>query len=236
MGGLHIHQFTKRQRGRQRKRQIQAICWWVRPKYTKREVIWAMPERKHFVSGSGPLEVNTKITLKVPNVQKNIHFCHQFFSRRPNWLHCWRRCALRRDGHLLLDPLDLHVGSHSSQFREWKNFLWKLACCFDDTVVKSENETDFYKRVAFNTLMTQGEKQSCGRGWQRSRPPRSCSSGRRSGEYQVVFLVSLFSVSVLLTFLFSLSGTTNITNGFASHSTFKQSSSTYPGFKWSDWR
>ena len=84
MGGLHIHQFTKRQRGRQRKRQIQAICWWVRPKYTKREVIWAMPERKHFVSGSGPLEVNTKITLKVPNVQKNIHFCHQFFSRRPN--------------------------------------------------------------------------------------------------------------------------------------------------------
>ena len=237
MGGLHIHQFTKRQRGRQRKRQIQAICWWVRPKYTKREVIWAMPERKHFVSGSGPLEVNTKITLKVPNVQKNIHFCHQFFSRRPNWLHCWRRCALRRDGHLLLDPLDLHVGSHSSQFREWKNFLWKLACCFDDTVVKSENETDFYKRVAFNTLMTQGEKQSCGWGWQRSRSPRSCSSGRRSGEYQVVFLVSLFSVFVLFElFLFSLSGTTNITSGFASHSTFKQSSSTYPGFKWSDWR
>ena len=74
MGGLDIHQFTKRQRGRQRKRQIQAICWWVRPKYTKREVIWAMPERKHFVSGSGPLEVNTKITLKVPNVQKTYTF------------------------------------------------------------------------------------------------------------------------------------------------------------------
>ena len=94
----------------------------------------------------------------------------------------------------------------------------------------------FYKNL-LNALMTQSEKQSCGWGWQRSRPPRGCSSGRRSGKYQVVFLLSLFSVFVLFElFLFSLSGTTNITSGFASHSTFKQSSSTYPGFKWSDWR
>ena len=118
------------------------------------------------------------------------------------------------------------------------NFLWILACCFNDTVHKSENEKSFffYKNL-LNALMTQGEKQSCGWGWQRSRPPRGCSSGRRSGKYQVVFLASLFSVFVLFElFLFSLSGTTSITSGFASHSTFKQSSSTYPGFKWSDWR
>ena len=179
------------------------------------------------------------MTLKVPNVRKNIHFCHQFFSRRPDRLHCWRRCALRRDGHLLLDPLHLHVRSESSQFREWKNFFMKTCLLFwwHSSQIKEWNKFFFFYKNLLNALMTQGEKQSCGWGWQRSRPPRGCSSGRRSGKYQVVFLASLFSVLVLFgLFLFSLLGTTNITSGFASHSTFKQSSSTYPGSKWSDWR
>ena len=177
------------------------------------------------------------MTLKVPNVRKNIHFCHQFFSRRPDRLHCWRRCALRRDGHLLLDPLDLHVRSDSSQFREWIFYEYLLVALVTQFTNKRMKQVFFFNKNLLNALMTQGEKQSCGWGWQRGRPPRGCSSGRRSGKYQVVFLASLFSVFVLFElFLFSLSGTTNITSGFASHSTFKQSSSTYPGSKWSDWR
>ena len=167
--------------------------------------------------------------------KKTYTFVTSFFSRRPNWLHCWRRCALRRDGHLLLDPLHLHVRFDSSQIREWIFYEFLLVALM--TQFTNQRTKQFFYKNLLNALITQGEKQSCGWGWQRSRPPRGCSSGRRSGKYQVVFLLSLFSVFVLFElFLFSLSGTTNITSGFASHSTFKQSSSTYPGFKWSDWR
>ena len=79
-----------------------------------------MPERKHLTSGNGPLQVNTKNDFECSErAKKTYTFVTSFFSRRPNWLHCWRRCALRRDGHLLLDPLHLHVRFDSSQIREW---------------------------------------------------------------------------------------------------------------------
>ena len=92
----------------------------------------------------------------------------KFLHRRPNWLHCRRCCAFRRDGHLLLDPLHFYV-IH-------QHFLVHLP---------------FWQLRASCEVNCQGDKQSGCRGWERCCSPRSCPSWWRPRKYQVILILSV---------------------------------------------
>ena len=92
----------------------------------------------------------------------------KFGNRRPNWLHCRRCCAFRRDGHLLLDPLHFYV-IHQHFLVHLP--LWQLRASCE--------------------VNCQGDKQSGCWGWERCCSPRSCPSWWRPRKYQVNLILSV---------------------------------------------
>ena len=97
--------------------------------------------------------------------------------RRSNWLHCRRRSAFGRDGHLLLDPLHFHViiSKYDLTFfwMRWSPVAWSTL--------------SFWQlRTSCELTNGKGDKQSGCRGWEGCCPPRSCPSWWRPWEYQVI--------------------------------------------------